>query len=94
MLVTSIFSFFSQCYKSYCPKRPPKSSLCGKEVREILIAQVTNQLLNSFRIIAVSYEARAFGVSRNMRGDDAKVKCPGINLVSVPQVRGKADLTK
>ena len=50
--------------------------------------------LNAFRIIAVSYEARDFGVSRSMRGDDAKAKCPEIILVPVPQVRGKADLTK
>ena len=28
-----------------------------------------------------------------MRGDDAKAKCPEINLVHVPEVRGKADLT-
>ncbi|KAL4237255.1 hypothetical protein ACF0H5_001974 [Mactra antiquata] len=45
-------------------------------------------------IIAVSYEARDFGVTRNMRGDDAKEKCPDIHLFRVPQVRGKADLTK
>ena len=45
-------------------------------------------------IIAVSYEARAFGVSRNMRGDEAKEKCPDIRLVSVPEVREKADLGK
>ncbi|XP_050406502.1 DNA polymerase eta isoform X1 [Patella vulgata] len=45
-------------------------------------------------IIAVGYEARACGVTRNMRGDDAKAKCPEINLVRVPVVRGKADLTK
>ncbi|KAK6183376.1 hypothetical protein SNE40_010871 [Patella caerulea] len=45
-------------------------------------------------IIAVGYEARACGVTRNMRGDDAKGKCPEINLVHVPEVRGKADLTK
>ncbi|KAH3851921.1 hypothetical protein DPMN_094408, partial [Dreissena polymorpha] len=45
-------------------------------------------------IIAVSYEARAHGVTRQMRGDDARAKCPQINLVRVPQVRGKADLTK
>ena len=47
-----------------------------------------------FRIIAVSYEARAFGVTRQMRGDDAKAKCPGMQIVPVPLVRGKADLTK
>ncbi len=45
-------------------------------------------------IIAVNYEARAFGVKRNMRGDEAKEKCPDIALVSVPEVREKADLTK
>ena len=46
------------------------------------------------RIIAVGYEARAFGVTRQMRGDEAKQKCPAIQLVQVPCVRGKADLTK
>ena len=45
-------------------------------------------------IIAVNYEARAFGVTRQMRGDDAKEKCGEIQLVKVPEVRGKADLTK
>lgn len=45
-------------------------------------------------IIAVNYEARAFGVTRNMRGDEAKAKCPEIILVKVPEVRGKADLNK
>ena len=51
-------------------------------------------MLNVCRIIAVSYEARASGVTRQMRGDDAKQKCPSIQLVYVPEVRGKADLTK
>ena len=45
-------------------------------------------------IIAVNYEARDFGVTRNMRGDDAMQKCPDIKLVRVPEERGKADLTK
>lgn len=44
-------------------------------------------------IIAVSYEARDFGVTRSMRGDDAKEKCPDITLVRVPEARGKANLT-
>ena len=44
-------------------------------------------------IIAVSYEARDFGVTRNMRGDKAKEKCPEITLVRVPEARGKANLT-
>jgi DNA polymerase eta len=41
-------------------------------------------------IIAVSYEARASGVKRNMRGDEARQHCPDIVLVSVPESRGKA----
>ncbi|CAH1791744.1 unnamed protein product [Owenia fusiformis] len=45
-------------------------------------------------IIAVGYEARACGVTRQMRGDEAKEKCPAIELVRVPEVRGKADLTR
>ena len=39
-------------------------------------------------IIAVSYEARAFGVTRNMRGDDAKAVCPNINICRVKESRG------
>ena len=45
-------------------------------------------------IIAVNYEARKFGVTRQMRGDDAKQKCPDIICARVPESRGKADLTK
>ncbi|XP_059172551.1 DNA polymerase eta-like [Physella acuta] len=45
-------------------------------------------------IIAVGYEARACGVTRQMRGDDAKAMCPEIHLARVPEVRGKADLTR
>lgn len=46
-------------------------------------------------IIAVSYEARAQGVQRNWTtGDDARAVCPSIHLVRVPELRGKADLTK
>ncbi|ONM02115.1 DNA polymerase eta [Zea mays] len=50
-------------------------------------------------LIAVSYEARGFGVKRrvpfissSMHGDEAKRVCPGINLVQVPVARGKANL--
>jgi len=45
-------------------------------------------------IIAVNYEARAKGVTRQMRGQEAREKCPGITLVTVPEHRDKADLTK
>ncbi|KAK6254241.1 hypothetical protein QUC31_015961 [Theobroma cacao] len=43
-------------------------------------------------LIAVSYEARKFGVKRSMRGEEAKEVCPQIHLVQVPVARGKADL--
>ncbi|KAL6037641.1 hypothetical protein STEG23_020022 [Scotinomys teguina] len=46
------------------------------------------------RIIAVSYEARAFGVTRNMWADDAKKLCPDLLLAQVRETRGKANLTK
>ena len=42
----------------------------------------------------MSYEARKFGVTRQMRGDEAKAKCPDIILAKVPELRGKADLTR
>lgn len=44
-------------------------------------------------LIAVGYEARRFGVKRNMRGEQAKKLCPEINLVQVPVAHEKADLT-
>ncbi|XP_044727872.1 DNApol-eta [Chrysoperla carnea] len=45
-------------------------------------------------IIAVNYPARAKGVTRGMRGDEAQKKCPDIVLCSVPCVRGKADISR
>lgn len=45
-------------------------------------------------IIAVNYEARSFGITRGMRGDLARQKCPDLHLFQVPEVRGKADLTR
>nr|XP_045012466.1 DNA polymerase eta isoform X2 [Jaculus jaculus] len=45
-------------------------------------------------IIAVSYEARAFGITRNMWADDAKKLCPDLLLAQVRESRGKANLTK
>lgn len=47
-----------------------------------------------FRIIAVNYPARAKGVTRHMRGDEAREQCPEIELVKVPNIREKADLSK
>lgn len=41
-------------------------------------------------IIALSYEAKAKGVKRSMRGNDAKLVCPDIKLVTVPVANEKA----
>lgn len=45
-------------------------------------------------IIALNYVAKSRGVKRSMRGDEAKKQCPELELVRVPVVRGKADLSK
>ncbi|CAG0897784.1 unnamed protein product [Darwinula stevensoni] len=45
-------------------------------------------------IIAVNYEARALGINRGMMGDEARAKCPEVHLFRVPEVRGKAELTR
>ncbi|XP_043367504.1 DNA polymerase eta isoform X4 [Dermochelys coriacea] len=45
-------------------------------------------------IIAVSYEARAFGISRGMRADEAQQRCPQLVLARVPEAYGKADLSR
>lgn len=42
----------------------------------------------------MNYPARAKGVTRHMRGDEAKEQCPEIELVKVPNIREKADLSK
>ena len=52
-----------------------------------------NRIVKSGGIIAVSYEARARGVKRIMRGAEAIKVCPEIILVQVPVAHGKADLT-
>ncbi|XP_034102703.1 DNA polymerase eta isoform X1 [Drosophila albomicans] len=45
-------------------------------------------------IIAVNYAARAKGVTRHMRGDEAKALCHDIILCRVPNIREKADTSK
>ncbi|KAL9907126.1 DNA polymerase eta [Glossina fuscipes fuscipes] len=65
------------------------SSLKGKP-----LAVVQYNAWRGGGIIAVNYAARAKGVTRHMRGDEAKEQCPEIQLVKVPNVREKADLTK
>ncbi|XP_063995561.1 DNA polymerase eta-like [Diachasmimorpha longicaudata] len=45
-------------------------------------------------VLAVSYEARALGVTRFIRSEEAKKKCPSINIVNSPISHGKSDNTK
>nr|XP_050023241.1 DNA polymerase eta-like [Dermacentor andersoni] len=45
-------------------------------------------------LIAVNYEARACGVKRGMRGEEAAKLAKDLHLFRVPEVRGKADLTR
>jgi len=58
------------------------------------IAVIMSIIFMVGRIIAVNYEARSFGITRHMRGKEAKEKCPDIVLVSVPCLRGKADTSR
>ncbi|KAL5290527.1 POLH family protein [Megaselia abdita] len=45
-------------------------------------------------IIAVNYIARDMGVTRHMRGDEAREKCPEVELVKVPNHREKPDTSR
>ncbi|KAL6206239.1 hypothetical protein ACLB2K_023488 [Fragaria x ananassa] len=62
------------------------------ELRGLPTAVVQYNSWHGGGLIAVSYEARKFGVKRSMRGDESKRVCPEIQLVQVPVARGKADL--
>ena len=44
-------------------------------------------------LIAVSYEARAAGVKRQMRGQEARKACPELALVQVPCAHQKSDIS-
>ena len=45
-------------------------------------------------LIAVNYEARAFGIKRGMRTDDCVKLCPEYHNFIVPERNGKAELTR
>jgi len=59
-----------------------------------MMAVIMSVIFMVGRVIAVNYEARSFGVTRHMRGKEAKEKCPDIVLVTVPCLRGKADTSR
>uniref|UniRef100_A0A1Q3EY70 DNA polymerase eta n=1 Tax=Culex tarsalis TaxID=7177 RepID=A0A1Q3EY70_CULTA len=64
------------------------------EIRGRPIAVVQYNPWQGGGIIAVNYPARAKGVTRHMRGDEARQHCPEIVLPQVPQRGGKADISK
>lgn len=57
------------------------------------LAPTDNRIVTSGSLIAVSYEARAKGVKRSMRGHEARQASPDLILIQVPTSHGKADLT-
>ena len=59
------------------------------------LAPTEDRLMNDSNgsLIAVNYAARAAGVKRNHRGNEARALCPDLQLVQVPTKHGKADLT-
>lgn len=42
----------------------------------------------------MNYEARDHGVSRHMRAEEAKKKCPNLEIAVVPGIRGKPDTSR
>ncbi|NXN37698.1 POLH polymerase, partial [Rhinoptilus africanus] len=64
------------------------------QVEQRLDPQLRGRPCAVVQVIAVSYEARAFGVSRGMWATEARAMCPELALARVPQARGKADLTR
>ncbi|EDW79041.1 uncharacterized protein Dwil_GK12166 [Drosophila willistoni] len=61
--------------------------------KPLAVVQFSNWSKNG-GIIAVNYAARAKGITRHMRADEAKDLLPEIVLVKVPNIRDKADTTK
>ncbi|XP_024197220.2 DNA polymerase eta isoform X1 [Rosa chinensis] len=62
------------------------------ELRGLPTAVVQYNSWQGGGLIAVSYEARKYGVKRSMQGAESKKVFPEIQLVQVPVARGKADL--
>ncbi|KAF7993532.1 hypothetical protein HCN44_010127 [Aphidius gifuensis] len=68
---------------------------CQVESREKPELKGKPMVVSQFNmVLAVNYEARDLGISRFVRGDEAKEKYPDVNVVSVPERRGKGDISK
>jgi len=68
------------------PAEPAAARVAVKDGKTLMPSAVNGS------IIAVSYEARARGVTRFFRGKEAVAKCPEIVLVQVPTAHGKSDM--
>ena len=71
---------------SSLPAEPAAARVAVRDGRVLLPAAQNGS------IIAVSYEARARGVTRFFRGKEAVAHCPEIVLVQVPTAHGKSDM--
>jgi DNA polymerase eta len=71
---------------SSLPAEPAAARVAVRD-RKVLLPAAQNG-----SIIAVSYEARARGVTRFFRGKEAVQACPEIVLVQVPTAYGKSDI--
>ena len=71
---------------SSLPAEPAAARVAVRD-RKVLLPAAQNG-----SIIAVSYEARARGVTRFFRGKEAVATCPEIVLVQVPTAHGKSDM--
>lgn len=90
-------AFYVQVETFLFPHSPPSQPVMMLEVEmrdrpELKGKPVAVVQYNQVRrggLIAVGYEARAAGVKRSMRADEALKVCPGLNLVSTPTTRHK-----
>lgn len=78
---------------SRCIADPPSSTqlLPSHRPHPQSLGPDDDRLANSSNgsLIAVSYEARAAGVKRNMRGGEARALCTDLQLVQVPTAHGR-----
>ncbi|XP_057323568.1 DNA polymerase eta-like [Microplitis mediator] len=68
---------------------------CQVETREHPELKAKPLVVTQFNLVlAVNYEAKALGVTRFISGNKAKEKCPELEVISVPILRGKGDVSK
>lgn len=84
-------------FKRFCEAPKVFGNQGGTDMFSQLVGMMYKFALNSMSspvsVIAVSYEARDYGVTRNMWVEDAKKLCPDLQVARVRESHGKADLT-